>query len=158
TAILKIRMCCIYIFNLGFGLAVKKDPVKKPVEQAPAEATESPVEPAATESTASETSTPVATPTSEPAAPTPAAPTPSPAPAESTTPTPPAEPAPKATEPATQTPSSTGQLAGVYENYPGTDTIRVLHFYVYNKKNPKEFSAKKLKFFVYKSDKSLLNS
>ncbi|WP_341517638.1 hypothetical protein [Mesomycoplasma ovipneumoniae] len=59
---------------------------------------------------------------------------------------------------AAQTPNSTGELAGIYENYPGIDTIKVLHFYVYNKKNPNEFSTKKLKFFVYKTDKSLLNS
>ncbi|WP_010321329.1 P97 family adhesin [Mesomycoplasma ovipneumoniae] len=131
-----------------FGLAVKKDAVKKPVEQV------KPTEPAAT---ASETATPVATPTAETAAESPAEPaTPAPAPTESTSA--PAEPTPKTTEPAAQTPSSTGELAGVYENYPGTDTIKVLHFYVYNKKNPNEFSTKKLKFFVYKTDKSLLNS
>ncbi|WP_341517633.1 P97 family adhesin [Mesomycoplasma ovipneumoniae] len=72
----------------------------------------------------------------------------------------PAETAPteRATEPAAQTSNSTGQLAGIYENYPGINTIKVLHFYVYNKKNPNEFSTKKLKFFVYQTDKSLLNS
>ncbi|MDW2892710.1 hypothetical protein R7V75_01650 [Mesomycoplasma ovipneumoniae] len=114
------------------GLAVKKDAVKKPVEPAPAESTETVV-------------------ASEPAPPAPTAPA-APAPA-------PAEPAPKELAPtAPQTPSSNGELAGVYENYPGIDTIKVLHFYVYNKKNPKEFSTKKLKFFVYKTDKSLLNS
>ncbi|XBE77841.1 hypothetical protein VQY16_02640 [Mesomycoplasma ovipneumoniae] len=102
------------------GLAVKKDPVKKPEQPAETEAAETAAAPA----------------------PTPPAPAP----------------APKAPAPATQTPSSTSKLAGVYENYPGIDTIKVLHFYVYNKKNPKEFSTKKLKFFVYKSDKSLLNS
>ncbi|WP_341491103.1 P97 family adhesin [Mesomycoplasma ovipneumoniae] len=141
-----------------FGLAVKKDAVKKPAEA---------LEPVATEPASTESPTPVQTPTAETAteslAPTP--PTPAPvsppaepaAPAEST-PAPAPEPAPKATEPAAQTPNSTGKLAGVYENYPGTDTIKVLHFYVYNKKNPNEFSTKKLKFFVYKTDKSLLNS
>ncbi|WP_341491650.1 P97 family adhesin [Mesomycoplasma ovipneumoniae] len=135
-----------------FGLAVKKDAVKKPVEPAPSETTEptAPSEAAAAEPAAE----PVQTPTAEPAAPTPPAPEPA-----TPTPTPPAKPAPtETTEPTAQTPNSTGELAGVYENYPGIDTIKVLHFYVYNKKNPKEFSTKKLKFFVYKTDKSLLNS
>ncbi|WNM13183.1 P97 family adhesin [Mesomycoplasma ovipneumoniae] len=122
------------------GLAVKKDAVKKPAE--PAEQAEP--------TKVSETETAETIATTEPAAeaaPTPAAPEPAtPAPAA------------KATEPAAQTTSSTGELPGVYENYPGTDTIKVLHFYVYNKKNPNEFSTKKLKFFVYKTDKSLLNS
>ncbi|WP_337898484.1 P97 family adhesin [Mesomycoplasma ovipneumoniae] len=137
------------------GLAVKKDAVKKPAE--PSE-TATPSEPAATEVA---TETTVAESTPEPAAPAPAEePTATPTPPEAPVPaeTAPAEPAPKATKPAAQTPNSTVELAGVYENYPGTDTIKVLHFYVYNKKNPKEFSTKKLKFFVYKSDKSLLNS
>ncbi|MDW2835909.1 hypothetical protein R7U59_03495 [Mesomycoplasma ovipneumoniae] len=131
------------------GLVVKKDVVKKPVEPAPAEATETVAasEPAATESA------PASTPTETPS-PTP----PAPAPAEPAPPAPAPESALAAPTPAPQTPSSTNELAGVYENYPGTDTIKVLHFYVYNKKNPKEFSTKKLKFFVYKSDKSLLNS
>ncbi|MCP9306892.1 P97 family adhesin [Mesomycoplasma ovipneumoniae] len=144
-----------------FGLAIKKDVVKKPVEQALAEATE-PAEPSETvatsepaaQSTASaETSTPAPAPASEPAP----APSPAPTPAVPA----PAEPAPKTTEPAepaAQTPNSTGQLAGIYENYPGINTIKVLHFYVYNKKNPNEFSTKQLKFFVYQTDKSLLNS
>ncbi|MDW2834326.1 P97 family adhesin [Mesomycoplasma ovipneumoniae] len=126
------------------GLAVKKDAVKKPAEQA---------EP----TKVSETETAETIATTEPAAeaaPTPAAPEPAPAPVEPATPAP----ATKATEPAAQTTSSTGELPGVYENYPGTDTIKVLHFYVYNMKNPNEFSTKKLKFFVYKTDKSLLNS
>ncbi|MHA0306075.1 P97 family adhesin [Mesomycoplasma ovipneumoniae] len=118
------------------GLAVKKDAIKKPVETV------------ATESTATE---PVEVTVQEPAAP-------APAPAPAPEPTPPAEPAPKAPESAAQTSNSTGQLAGIYENYPGIDTIKVLHFYVYNKKNPNEFSTKKLKFFVYQTDKSLLNS
>ncbi|WP_337899311.1 P97 family adhesin [Mesomycoplasma ovipneumoniae] len=110
------------------GLAVKKDAVKKPVEV-----------------TVQEPAAPAPAPT--PPAPTPPAPAPAPV-----------EPAPKAPEPAAPTSNSTGQLAGIYENYPGIDTIKVLHFYVYNKKNPNEFSTKKLKFFVYKTDKSLLNS
>ncbi|MDO6857297.1 hypothetical protein Q4504_02320 [Mesomycoplasma ovipneumoniae] len=133
------------------GLAVKKDVVKKPVEM---------VEP--TEQVATETSEP--TTVSEPPAPAPATP-PAPAPTPPAAPVPaPAEPtpapelAPKTQTPAPQTPNSTGKLAGIYENYPGIDTIKVLHFYVYNKKNPNEFSTKKLKFFVYKTDKSLLNS
>ncbi|WP_341517417.1 P97 family adhesin [Mesomycoplasma ovipneumoniae] len=75
-----------------------------------------------------------------------------------TEPTPPAEPAPKVLESPAQSPNPTNELAGIYENYPGIDTIKVLHFYVYNKKNPNEFSTKKLKFFVYQTDKSLLNS
>ncbi|WP_341491381.1 P97 family adhesin [Mesomycoplasma ovipneumoniae] len=136
------------------GLAVKKDAVKKPA--APSESTETVAasEPATTESA------PASTPTETPsAAPTPPAPTPpAPAPAAAPAPSAPAESAPAAPAPPTPTPSSTGELAGVYENYPGIDTIKVLHFYVYNKKNPKEFSTKKLKFFVYKTDKSLLNS
>ncbi|MHA0315176.1 P97 family adhesin [Mesomycoplasma ovipneumoniae] len=70
----------------------------------------------------------------------------------------PAAPAPKAPESPAPTSNSTSELAGIYENYPGIDTIKILHFYVYNKKNPNEFSTKKLKFFVYKTDKSLLNS
>ncbi|WP_341513513.1 P97 family adhesin [Mesomycoplasma ovipneumoniae] len=128
------------------GLAVKKDVVKKPVETAPTEPTAT--EPATTEPTAvSET------PPAETAAPAPTPPAPAPAPAPEPTP-----PAPKALESPAQTSNSTGQLAGIYENYPGIDTIKVLHFYVYNKKNPNEFSTKKLKFFVYKTDKSLLNS
>ncbi|MDF9627390.1 hypothetical protein Q4497_00495 [Mesomycoplasma ovipneumoniae] len=114
------------------GLAVKKDVVKKPVESEPTEVTvQAPAVPA---------------PAPTPPAPA-SAPAPAPAPAE---PSPPAEPAP--------TPKSTGELAGIYENYPGIDTIKVLHFYVYNKKNPNEFSTKKMKFFVYQTDKSLLNS
>ncbi len=121
------------------GLAVKKDAVKKPVEVMPTE--------------------PVATQTAETAPAETAAPAPTPpAPAPAPEPTPPAEAAPKAPTQAAQTPNSTGELAGIYENYPGIDTIKVLHFYVYNKKNPNEFSTKKLKFFVYKTDKSLLNS
>ncbi|MDW2860980.1 P97 family adhesin [Mesomycoplasma ovipneumoniae] len=132
-----------------FGLVVKKDAPKKPVEAvAPAEATEATETVAASEPTAA--STPTETPS--PAPTPPAAPVPAPAPAAA------AAPAPKTTEPAAQSTNSVGELAGVYENYPGIDTIKVLHFYVYNKKNPNEFSTKKLKFFVYKSDKSLLNS
>ncbi|MHA0297469.1 P97 family adhesin [Mesomycoplasma ovipneumoniae] len=129
----------------GLGLAVKKDVVKKPVETV------------ATESTPTE---PVEVTVQEPAAPAPAPtpPAPAPAPAPAPEPTPPAEPAPKAPEIAAPAPNSTGELAGIYENYPGIDTIKVLHFYVYNKKNPNEFSTKKLKFFVYQTDKSLLNS
>ncbi|MDW2829970.1 hypothetical protein, partial [Mesomycoplasma ovipneumoniae] len=149
-----------------FGLAVKKDAVKKPAEQVkPTEPAETATIESSTESPAP-VQTPTAEPAPEPAAPAPAAsePTATSTPAPAAPPTAPAEPAPavqptpKATEPATQTTNSTGQLAGVYENYPGTNTIKVLHFYVYNKKNPKEFSTKKLKFFVYKTDKSLLNS
>ncbi|MDO6829824.1 P97 family adhesin [Mesomycoplasma ovipneumoniae] len=121
------------------GLAVKKDVVKKPVEVMPTE--------------------PVATQTAETAPAETAAPAPTPpAPAPAPEPTPPAEAAPKAAEPVAQSPNSTGELAGIYENYPGINTIKVLHFYVYNKKNPNEFSTKKLKFFVYQTDKSLLNS
>ncbi|WP_337896978.1 P97 family adhesin [Mesomycoplasma ovipneumoniae] len=115
------------------GLAVKKDAVKKPAETAPTEQETEPAEVKVQE---------------PPAAPVPPAPEPAP----------PVEPAPKAAEPAAQTSNSTGQLAGIYENYPGINTIKVLHFYVYNKKNPNEFSTKKLKFFVYQTDKSLLNS
>ncbi|WP_337902668.1 P97 family adhesin [Mesomycoplasma ovipneumoniae] len=113
------------------GLAVKKDAVKKPVEVMPTE----PVATQTAETAPAETAEPAPTP---------------PAPAPAPEPTPPAE--------AAQTPNSTGELAGIYENYPGIDTIKVLHFYVYNKKNPNEFSTKKLKFFVYKTDKWLLNS
>ncbi|WP_341493590.1 P97 family adhesin [Mesomycoplasma ovipneumoniae] len=132
-----------------FGLLVKKDAVKKPAEPTASET--------ATESAApSETEAPTPTPAAEP---TEAAPAPAAAePAETPSPAEPSTPAPKAAAPATKNPNSNGELAGVYENYPGIDTIKVLHFYVYNKKNPNEFSTKKLKFFVYKTDKSLLNS
>ncbi|MEG3826155.1 hypothetical protein MOV3098_02860 [Mesomycoplasma ovipneumoniae] len=124
------------------GLAVKKDVVKKPVE------TTEPTEPTTNQPTELTVQAPVA----------PAAPAPAPQPSPAPVPTPPAEPAPKAAEPTPQTSNSAGELAGIYENYPGIDTIKVLHFYVYNKKNPNEFSTKKLKFFVYQTDKSLLNS
>ncbi|MDW2911037.1 hypothetical protein, partial [Mesomycoplasma ovipneumoniae] len=124
------------------GLAVKKDVIKKPAETAE-------TEPTATE--------PVEVTVQAPAVPTPEAPAPAPAPEPAPSPAP-AEPAPKAPESPAQTPKSTSELAGIYENYPGIDTIKVLHFYVYDKKNPNEFSTKKLKFFVYKTDKSLLNS
>ncbi|MCP9306774.1 P97 family adhesin [Mesomycoplasma ovipneumoniae] len=141
-----------------FGLAVKKDAVKKPAESMPTEQAEPAESPAASsEPSSTESETPVITPTTEPVAESPA-PAPAEAAAETGAPAPGSEPTPKATETAKQTPNSTGELAGVYENYPGTDTIKVLHFYVYNKKNPNEFSTKKLKFFVYKTDKSLLNS
>ncbi|EXU60796.1 P97 family adhesin [Mesomycoplasma ovipneumoniae] len=125
------------------GLAVKKDAIKKPVEMV------EPTEPATTE--------PTEVTVQAPAAPTPPAPAPSPAPEPAPSPAPTA-PVPKAPESPAPTSHSTGELAGIYENYPGIDTIKVLHFYVYNKKNPNEFSTKKLKFFVYKTDKSLLNS
>ncbi|WP_157757342.1 P97 family adhesin [Mesomycoplasma dispar] len=62
----------------------------------------------------------------------------------------------------TQSPDSVSQtsqenLNGVFENV-GLGDRKALYFYVYNKKNPKEFSTRKLKFFVYQTEKSLLVS
>ncbi|WP_069098106.1 hypothetical protein, partial [Mesomycoplasma ovipneumoniae] len=105
-----------FYFSLHYpelGLAVKKDAVKKPAE--PAEQAE-PTKVSETETAETiATTEPAAEAAPTPAAPTPAAPEPAPAPVEPATPAP----AAKATEPETQTTSSTGELPGVYENYPG---------------------------------------